>query len=399
MRCFKVLILSLTAVAAAHAQYLICTPTAAEPYIRSEGEAEPVSDIVLACTAGLGFAGASVFVDISLSFTIPVTSRTFNSATPTSEALVLIDEPKPGVVNSSNGFSYNGQVLGTPGIAAGMPGSGNVYQADPPAYNMLYWTSVPMVVPMSGTRYIRLTNMRVNATATLPSFPIYAFITLDAGALSNPQQAVGLSAAGLNFSAKLSTPGTGGAATATLSFTEGFAGAFRPRILTAGTPFSLSRQDMPGVSYYTESQFTPCFSMSNCASAPTTSIGFADSGTLLQAHITGLGTEAASIRVPNQVVASGHASSVIYLMVNGKPVTSQGFTALPVSKGIADAVYQVAAADPRTILTFPISVTLLDHSGLRFFRFPGTSIFNGYLGPINSTNTASPTAPEPRFVE
>jgi hypothetical protein len=50
--------------------------------------------------------------------------------TSASTPMLLIDDPQPDAINMSNGFSYNGQVLGTPYVAAGAPGSGNVYQAE-----------------------------------------------------------------------------------------------------------------------------------------------------------------------------------------------------------------------------------------------------------------------------
>jgi hypothetical protein len=93
--------------------------------LRAESLAEPLGDIVLNCTGGT--PGPSIPIDVTVELSTNLTSRILNAAASTSEATLLIDEPQPDSVNTSNGFSYNGQVLGTPGIAAGAAGSGNVY--------------------------------------------------------------------------------------------------------------------------------------------------------------------------------------------------------------------------------------------------------------------------------
>jgi hypothetical protein len=91
--------------------------------MRAEGLAEPVGDIVVNCTGG--YAGPLWPIQITVELSANLTSRILNAVSAGSEALLLIDEPQPGGINMSNGFPYNGQVLGTPGIAAGASGSGN----------------------------------------------------------------------------------------------------------------------------------------------------------------------------------------------------------------------------------------------------------------------------------
>ena len=93
--------------------------------MRAEGLAEPVGDIVVSCTGGT--PGPSSPIQITVELNANLTSRILNTASSASEALLLFDEPQPDQVNMSNGFPYNGQVLGTPGIAAGASGSGNIY--------------------------------------------------------------------------------------------------------------------------------------------------------------------------------------------------------------------------------------------------------------------------------
>jgi len=114
MRPLHILVL-LGVAAAAHAQQLSCSTAPPAPLLmRANGLAEPVSDIVITCTGGT--PGPSVPVEITVDLNTNLTSRIMNSATGASEALLLIDEPQPDSVNASNGFPYDGQVLGTPGV-------------------------------------------------------------------------------------------------------------------------------------------------------------------------------------------------------------------------------------------------------------------------------------------
>ena len=365
--------------------------------MRAEGEAEPVSDILLVCTGGA--VGASSLVDVTVTLTTNLTSRIMNAASSASEALVLIDDPQPGpLVNMSNGFPYTGQVRGRPGVPAGQTGSGNVYLARESSAASVTWSGVPFVAPgPSAARYLRITNLRANAT-NLPVVnglaPIQATVSSTL-ALTNATNYVGFAAPGFTFSAVTSP-----ASTSTLTFTENFATAFRPRITTTSAgPFSESRQDMPGYVYWTESQFTPCFSPANCSSPPNSLIGLASKGTVLLSHLAGLGAGAASVSVPNQVVTvfAPGLTSEVYLLVNGKPVTASGNSTLPVVGGTVDVLYEVATSNPSAIDQFQVPVALLDAASAPL-AFPARAAFAGHLAPLDSTATASPTAPQPRFI-
>jgi hypothetical protein len=67
-------------------------------------------------------------IDVVLALNVNLSRRITNTATMATESLLLIDDPKPGVANTSDGFPYFGLMLGTPGILAGASGSGNVYR-------------------------------------------------------------------------------------------------------------------------------------------------------------------------------------------------------------------------------------------------------------------------------
>jgi hypothetical protein len=230
---------------------------------------------------------------------------------------------------------------------------------------------------------------------TLPTTPPFNIPTVSAifsasGPLTNPNPIVAFAAPGLIFSTAFTS-----SSTVNLTFTENFVNTFRPRILSASTgPFSMARQDMPGNFYGTESQFTPCFTTANCSSPPISLIGLADSGTLLLTQITGLGVSAAFLNVPNQ--ATNIVGGTAYLLVAGKPMTNAGTTSVPVVNGAVQLLYDIGWANPTTIDSFTIPATLLDSSGMPL-PFPSQAAFAGQLAPVNSTATASSTAPEPRF--
>ena len=366
------------------------------PTLRVEGEAERLGDILLVCNGGN--AGASSLIDITVTLPTNVTSRVLNTATAESEALLLIDEPQPGVVDTSNGFEYNGQVLGKPGIAAGQPGSGNAYLGRLSSSNSVTWTFVPFVEPgPSSERYLRITNLRANATTVPMEFGLgWVQATVSATIpVTNPAPNVGVvSANSFTFSGTITSPSA-----ANLTFTESFATAFAPRIeaTSSGAP---ERQDLPGVVYWTESQFTPCFSFTSCSSPPQSPIGLASTATLLETRISHLGSAAAFLSVPNQVIenfAPG-ITEELNLMSGGKPVTSPGNTLLTVTSGAVDLIYEVVSANAYALDQFVIGVALLG-STMAPLPFPANTVFDGYLAPVNSTGTASPTAPEPRFVE
>jgi hypothetical protein len=393
MHMLKVALILAAVAATAYSQALDCNVEATViPTVRTEGEAEPVGEVLVVCNGGT--PSASTPINITLTLNTNITSLTLGTGAVKSEALLLIDDPSPDAVNTSNGFSYNGQVLGTPYVAAGATGSGNVYLAGQSAPASVTWSGVPFVAPgPSGTRTLRLTNLRANATA-LPVVsglsPVLASVSATIPIGNSSSIYVAFGSQGLTFSASVA-----GAGTANLTFTEGFPGAFRERIVPATGPFTMARQDIPGEVYFSESQFTPCFTFGNCSSPPAGPIGLATTGTLLLARMTKLGTTAASVSAPNQVVSeTGFLTA--YLMVGGQPVLGAGNSSLPISGGSVNILYEVTGSMAFAFDAFTMPAALFDSSGAPL-AYPAHAVFSGYLAPVNSTTTASSTAPRPRF--
>src|SRR5579883_938924 len=139
-----------------------CNITSAPQLVRVNGASELAGDVLFTCTGGT--AGLSTYFNFTVFLNVDLTSKIMSTVTNLTEALLLIDDPAPGVTNTSNGCSYSGQVLGTPGISACMSGSGNVYQGEHSADSLVTFPGVPFVEPgPNATRMIRVTNLRANA--------------------------------------------------------------------------------------------------------------------------------------------------------------------------------------------------------------------------------------------
>jgi hypothetical protein len=116
---------------------------------------------------------------------------------------------------------------------------------------------------------------------------------------------------------------------------------------------------------------------------------------LLATRISGLGAQSASLSVPNQI--SDGIGGEAYLIVGGQPVMSAGSTSLTVANGSVNVLYEIATGNEFSIDTLTIPATLLDVSGAPL-AFPAQAVFAGELAPVSNIGTASPTAPEPRFL-
>ena len=377
--------------------------TPAPPLIPASGESELVEDVLMTCVSNA--PSQSITIDVVLTLNVNLTSRITNTATMATESLLLIDDPKPGVANTSNGFPYFGQVLGTPGILAGASGSGNVYQGTQALSggvvieNQVVFFGVPYVT--GGTRTFRLTNTRANVSQVGIN-PVNADVAIDSAIainVTNPVITVAVGAPALNFT---SGPIIG-AVGLNLSFAERFTAAFKKRLENMpGGPLTLNHQDQPGTVYCTESGFTPGF----VALIPH-AIGFADTGTRLLAVLQAIPAGVTSLSVPNQVTSlSGDLVAHRVLpplgphFGAGTVTTATGNSTVAVSAThIAVVLYDVTAAAPYLGVN---GCGALDTFNIGVFPSPPMSISStaatGFLAPIDSMGQASATDPEPRFV-
>jgi len=169
----------------ASAQPLSCFAQATgTPSIRADGITELVGDILIKCDGGTPTAVTSpatyvpeVNIQIFTTNNINITSKIISS--PFSESLLFIDEPVPGnqVLCGSarapqfTGFPGECGILKTAGMVfPGTPydnatsGRPNAYQGRQMTPNSLLWV-IPFDPPgTTSSRYIRITNVRVNAS-------------------------------------------------------------------------------------------------------------------------------------------------------------------------------------------------------------------------------------------
>ncbi|MDP8983100.1 MAG: hypothetical protein M3O35_21190 [Acidobacteriota bacterium] len=369
------------------------------PLVRTNGASELVSDVVMICTST--GPSVSVNVNIQIFLNVNLTSRIMNPVTKLTEGLLLIDEPKPGVPNVSNGFPYFGQVLGTPGIPAGASGSGNVYQATLFLDNTIVWAGVPWVT--GGTRIFRMTNIRGNASNLMGSGPILSDVAISGPvsvAIVNPESVLAQPTDGLKFTSSFPV---GAAGTLDLTFTELFPSAFKKRIEnTLGGPLTASYQDVPGVNYCTESGFTPEFS-------PLTpgAIGSANTGTRLLAEISNVPPGVFVFIVPNEVnsTTGNLVAHRVFPPLGGNfaggTVSTGGGLSLEfvTAARTAELLYEVTASAPFLGKNGCGALDAFTIPAFGFFPVPLTSVnVKGRLAPVDPTPQASASAPEPRFL-
>lgn len=398
------LAMSVALIPAAYSAPITCTlATPPPPLVPSRGESELVEDVLMTCASSA--PSQSISIDVELFLNVNVTSRITNTTTLADEALLLIDDPKPGVSNTSNGFTYIGQVLGTPGVLAGAPGSGNVYQGAQamsggvPIQNAVVFVGVPYVT--GGTRTFRLTNIRADVAA-IGVNPVNADVAITSNiaiSITNPEITVAYGASAMKF-----TYGPiAGAPGLDLSFAELFPSAFKKRIEnTLGGPLTVKHQDEPGTVYCTESGFTPGF-----VTLTSHAIGFADTGLRLLAVFQGIPAGVTTLTVPNQVTSSSGALVAHRVLpplgthfAAGTVTTSTGSSTVTVTAThTAELLYDVTAASPYLGVN---GCGALDTFNIGVFPSPPMSITStvvtGFLAPIENAPEASATAPEPRFL-
>ena len=180
------------------AQGLLCTSlTGTNQYVRVEGWAELTGDIVLTCTGtGASTAPGTQIAYANITVTIPgttITSKVTNGSsltTPISEATLIMDDLKDPSFQAVTNFAgsrthrvcADTDVVGGPGVctvlAPATPNDSylgdvahpNIFVGRPNGPNQVIFPGVPLDPPAtSWTRTIRITNLRVNATAFAPA--------------------------------------------------------------------------------------------------------------------------------------------------------------------------------------------------------------------------------------
>ncbi|MCW5981672.1 MAG: hypothetical protein KIT09_26545 [Bryobacteraceae bacterium] len=410
-------VLFLTTVVSASAQgsLITCVVTGEAPLLRTENHAERVGDIRITCSGGdpaeIRFVNYTLFLDTA------ITSDITGPDPDETEALLLIDDPQPGVLNLSNGVTYEGQVKGTPGATpgpAGGPGaegSGNVYVGlrVPGVTNRIVWNGVPFApAPPGSTRVMRIVNVRGDMTRLVaqPGTPLSVTASISASPstslpIINPQVVVGRALPSLS-AAPSNEPGG-----FTLRYEEIYTTAFKKRIEnTSNGPTTVSRQNVPETAYFTESGFTPDYEGTEPVDP-----GVADTGTRFVARFTNLPVGSYLVApngtlsvIPGVGAGQLEARRVLDFGPNfagGVLVGSSGRKELvPIDSGQATLVYEVVAQAPYQGVNGAVTIDRFDIPVQVVFPQPvsisSAAVTMGYA-PADPTPTFSRDAPEPRF--
>ena len=270
---------------------LACNATAGgTPQLRPEGYTELVGDIYITCTGGrdlpIGSAVPTTNITVYITPNVPITSR-FMSSNGASEALLIIDDAGAGLptgatgsygpnatqtlctsaqqqasggsscqpyVGLDNSGQYEVSVTSSTALTAGAgTNAQNVYQGKVGDFgsNTVTFYAVPVLPPATNgvSRTLRITNIRIPATGLAGT--IQAFLsTGTAQNLPISGQAINIGIVGPSSSAAVKpnsspyqqcTPNVGGskggspALAGSLVFTEGFATAFKTRVVPGGS--------------------------------------------------------------------------------------------------------------------------------------------------------------------
>ncbi len=530
------LLAGLTVPASAQSTTVCSVQSATDNLVRAQGYAEQVGDVLLACTggtptsAGISVPAINIQIFLSQNVTSKITAAT--SSGTFLESLLIIDEPNSTTSATINGGLANpilncgasgapDTTLEGPGVCTiistntggsspstynGTAGHPNVFQGRLPlsGTNSVVFQGVPFDPPGTGVRYLRITNVRVNAngagaTTGLSQAPItmgiassgQASLQLSFQSLAVATVQSGLSTSALNVTTTFAqcvaqnkslltattvpAYSTTYAPAPTVRFTEGFASAWKPKNLAqtlandvytgtasagsyyyAGTTIAYPtdvNQNVPGVSYNSESGFEFGTTLASPSPNPPTGFGtavagggglpFADSTTgIATAGVASAGTRLAIAlaNVPNGLslyispviflyrqgttyvtpnADTGLATGVMVLTTtasdgsgsynppSGISVGTQPMQAVTVTNGAALIVYEILATDAYSneyadvpfVVSYATNLSSNAPVGL-----PQPYVVASYAGgfaPFYSTSAAtlaSASLPVPRFV-
>ncbi len=380
---FSILLLALTAHAAAGAS-LVCAPSGASAFVRSEGLSEPMGDIVLNCSGGV--PGASLQGALSVFLSVPVTNRV--SAAGIADAVLTVD---------------NGS--GTPGSAGAIPTL---------VGNGITFSGINTTLSPEGKISFRVSNLRgaVASQGLDSTAPVQAALgyvgggvlfthtlvtvgvpgrALLVGAGSASIQCYGSPAPQTVSMSGLFAAGTRSAST---RLTQGFAGAFQKRTPGAdsGVRFVFKYSGFPAGARV----FVPDVIAGSDASQPT------GGGDLVASRAAGAYTPTATgsllLARVNGADANGAGGAPVF--VPGAPgsgtVVLTGAAEVPLVSGAGQVVFEVVDANPLARATAEVPAFLgIPYAGGSDAPQAKQSVM---LGPISTVARPTEADPIPRFV-
>jgi len=291
---------------------LACTATAAgTPQLRPESYTDLAGDIVISCTGGPDLAVGSQIpttnIVVYISPDVPITSRLLTSSGGASEALLIIDDAGSNLTGAVTGFGpsapqslctlsqehstfsptspgpctqYVGVAEGTDGngyevavgwsrneeneLVIGTTATQNVFQGSIGDYgpNTVTFYNVPVLPPATAGVYrtFRITNVRVGlpGVSAAPGSTVSAYLSASPSqALPISQTSIAIGNVGPPSTSAVGTPAVfkqcqpqSAALADTVTFTEGFATAFKTRVVPGG----VSSAAVTGDAYAAEAQ-------------------------------------------------------------------------------------------------------------------------------------------------
>jgi hypothetical protein len=420
------------------------------PLLRGEGLAEKTGDIILQCTGGV--AGQLNQVNIQVFMDTNITSRLLTAASGTgsgfSEATLFIrndvNQLTEPPVTANSVANSGAAVLGNDAIRGAQA-----------AANSIVWLGIPFVSPGTSNRYIHITGLRSNATqlgiAASPSLPTPVrvnistsgssialpineqFLTVgfiqrgllltggnsvevrncNGGAIAVPNilnnllqcQSVNVNAAGTGLGTLASQFG--------LRFTEGFSTAFRPESASMFTPPGITQgEDFPlagtgglGSEALWATQGTRLRAVFNNIPAGVrifVGASQANAGTTQTGSPAFSSTTAVLVSNGDQTLGGPLSPITTYFATNSQCQvgTSATFNTveLTVTNNSAVAIWEILTASDfvTEAITFPVFIGYVSNTAANSPGV-GTATVEGSFSPVNTTATASNSAPVPRF--
>ena len=465
-----------SAVTASAQQTLSCvTNGGVNTPMRAEGLTEQTGDFLVTCTGGTPTPPGQKVpqVNIQIFLNTAITSRLMNASSTLpqpSEAVLLLDEPGPGFqygcgasicINAGTGNGAPAVLTGAAQTVETAPtvppqsnflpaANRNVFQGLQTASNSITWLGIPIDPPgTSGSRIIRITNLRGNANALGVSgtnvAPVSVFATITATPFNFmpvsglATQSVGSVQRGLQFGVFTSTSSTsafnavglqqcvsravdtapGINAIAVLRYSELFATSFKRRNIATSSTLPLGSAEQNALAgttagtYNTESGFTTG-ALAGGTTLPFMGSGFqaigqADFGTRLKAVFNNV-PNGVSLFI-DRVSATGGPADVAQLTASETGGFSASTTAtgpsgsfpLTVTNGTATAVWELldSSANSFAVLNFRVWATYTASPATNSPAL-ATATVNGSYAPTSTVTTAAPfssTGTIPRFAD
>jgi hypothetical protein len=350
--------------------------SATPPLIRPEGFSEKVADIVFTCEGKAPPGGLTG--DILISFNSGITNLLLSTGQ--TDALLLEDEPTAAnLALGTNAFR---------GLLSSVNGAGAI---------LFPGLQLAAVGGGAFTHVWRVTNARVNAQGIANAGSVQATVSIAATApfTVSGQPTVALISSASTFSVPASST-LSGQTIQPVSFTEGFATAFEPRLAAGQNPSAA------GAVYNSESGYV----ITAILGAQT---GYASNGTRLIVAIPNVST-GVSVYAPVAPASGANAElvSADATGAGGSPVsgTSQFNGAnyqliCPIAPATScpaptTATWEVTASDPNAIETLTFNLVLINQGAAGL----GGISYVGALAPVSSglaPQLPSTNLPAPRF--